>query len=725
MNFNTYFKLTSYAVVACGALTLLISDGISLLIAVIYATALIAAWYFENSRWQISEKLGLIFIVLALPLFYLDWQMMAAIMPRERAGAATLAHLILALSIVKLLQIKADRDWVFLYLISFFEVLLAAGLSISPLFLAALILYLLFAVCTIVAFEIQKSERQVKIVRSELHESNKKKTTWRLPIAATSILLLIMIFAVPLFFIMPRVGGAGMGNGGGGGGGASNFVGFSEKVALGAIGRLQQSDQVVMRVRIEDGGALALKDLRWRGVALDNFDNLNWRRTNQNNRQTESADEKGLVKFGMAGKAEDLTVQTFYVEPLETPVLFGIKRIIAVQSNFAALNTDSENSVFLPKMYAERNVYKVYSDTSQPDEQVLRNDNAAYSAASKRYLQLPEKYDNRIAELAQKVVQNAGARNRYEAASAIESFLQNDFGYTLDLKASGPEPLADFLFNWREGHCELFSTAMAVMLRTQGIATRVVNGFQAGEYNDAADAFIVSQKEAHSWVEVYFPESNAWVTFDPTPAAGRDLSAQANAEHGFIAAQVNKYLEAAQMFWLQYVVAFDNQEQRNLVRNLRDQFLQNQAKATEIGESWTAQISRWWSELSGKRGAAARFSAVLQIVLVLGALAVLIVLVWLLKKQRVFRRLFRFFRIKPETDMARIVEFYERMTEALARRGWRRAASQTPLEFANSVGAREALLITEAYNRVRFGEKRLTESESADIEIWLHQLEAR
>ena len=62
------------------------------------------------------------------------------------------------------------------------------------------------------------------------------------------------------------------------------------------------------------------------------------------------------------------------------------------------------------------------------------------------------------------------------------------------MKAAGEDPLADFLFNVREGHCEYFATAMAVMLRTQGIATRVVNGFQRGEYNETADVFVVRQR---------------------------------------------------------------------------------------------------------------------------------------------------------------------------------------------------------------------------------------
>src|SRR4030095_3447016 len=95
----------------------------------------------------------------------------------------------------------------------------------------------------------------------------------------------------------------------------------------------------------------------------------------------------------------------------------------------------------------------------------------------------------RIGDLARAMIVNRHARTRYDIAKAIESGLQEDYGYTLEMTATGPDPLADFLFNARKGHCEYFSTAMAIMLRTQGMATRVVNGFLPGEFNQAAGAF--------------------------------------------------------------------------------------------------------------------------------------------------------------------------------------------------------------------------------------------
>jgi len=102
---------------------------------------------------------------------------------------------------------------------------------------------------------------------------------------------------------------------------------------------------------------------------------------------------------------------------------------------------------------------------------------------------------------------------------AIEIYLRTRFGYTLQLPRVLPhDPLANFLFERKQGHCEYFASAMAVMLRTLRIPSRVVNGFQTGEYNDLTSQYVVRASNAHSWVEAYFP-GYGWVAFDPTPAA--------------------------------------------------------------------------------------------------------------------------------------------------------------------------------------------------------------
>src|SRR5436190_12334027 len=135
MNFNTYFRLASYATVAAAALALFATGGFSLWLLLAFAAAMACAWKLEGSRWQLTERVALLVIVLSLPVFYFDWRVITPILSdvsqagrtRINAEIGVLAHLILFLSAVKLLQTKADRDWFFLYLISFFQVLLAAA----------------------------------------------------------------------------------------------------------------------------------------------------------------------------------------------------------------------------------------------------------------------------------------------------------------------------------------------------------------------------------------------------------------------------------------------------------------------------------------------------------------------------------------------------------------------------------------------------------------------
>src|SRR6266700_1525775 len=144
MSFSTYFRVSSYAMVAVATLALVFAGGLNPGLALVRAATIIVAWKLESKKWPLSERVGLIIVLLSIPLFFLDWHYQRATGESgEKIGVNALAHLIVFLSAVKLLQVKSDRDWVFLYLISFFQVLLAAGLSFSPLFLAMLSLYLI------------------------------------------------------------------------------------------------------------------------------------------------------------------------------------------------------------------------------------------------------------------------------------------------------------------------------------------------------------------------------------------------------------------------------------------------------------------------------------------------------------------------------------------------------------------------------------------------------
>src|SRR6266404_4657435 len=719
MSFTTYFRLTSYATVAAAALALFVAHGVGAGLAIAFALIAIAAWKLEGTRWQLSERVALAVILISLPLFYFDWRILVPYLEIEflengqRAGVevTVLGHLILFLSAVKLLQRKADRDWFFLYLISFFVVLLAAGLSTKPVFLLTLAVYLLCALSTVVAFEIQKARRKVPAAQTRIliapdstifrklsmqRWRRRYHETRRLPFVSIGLLLFIVVLALPFFLIAPRTRANALVSSGNGLAGMS--IGFSDRVRLGEIGRLKSSDEIVMHVRIEANGARLSRDLRWRGVALDEFHGREWVKSPAAQRFEKKESDSGLFQVGTTEDLRRLAAQTFFVEPLDTPVLFGLPRIVALQGRLPFVRVDSEGSIQSRPHDQERAVYKVYSDTVTPDPSVLQADRLSYYVSAARYLALPDNLDSRIRATTRELIARSGARNGYDAARAVESYLRENYGYTLDLKAGGPDPLADFLFNVKEGHCEYFSTAMAVMLRTQGVATRVVNGFLPGQFNEAADAFTVRQSDAHSWVEVYFPETNSWVTFDPTPPAGRTSRVRTG-----LAAQLSKFSEALELMWFQYVIGYDKQEQRSLAASWQRRLFDLQRGSSDT--------------LDRARGA---LPALLQPVLVsIAGFGALLAIVLLARRVRHFgwRRGLKVWRSgEPESSR---VDFYERLIALLERQGIKRESYQTPLEFAAAVGLNEARAITSAYNRVRFGEEQLSVAERKQIELLL------
>ncbi|MCC6452862.1 MAG: DUF4129 domain-containing protein, partial [Acidobacteria bacterium] len=433
------------------------------------------------------------------------------------------------------------------------------------------------------------------------------------------------------------------------------------------------------------------------GVALDTFDGTAWSKSRPQIRETLVARLDGRIAIETPKPYAQLVEQEIYLEPIDTPVLFGQTKIVEVASGFPALYRDGYDSLAYPRT-GERSSYTVVSDISRPTAEELRTDIAPYGHDVERYLELPESYDKRIFSLAQEITSNA--HNRYDKAIAVRDYLRANLGYTLEMKAGGNEPLTDFLFNVREGHCEYFATAMAIMLRTQGVATRVVNGFHGGDYNNASGVTVVRQRNAHSWVEVYFPKEDQWVTFDPTPAAGRDLNSG-----GFVGftGQISKYLDALETVWIQYFVAFDSHGQAAISKGLRSSASEVNSATSAFFAEAARSLAEWWSDIRGDSGQDARLWAIAYFLLaafiaIAGFILIRRTARFLTKRGGIWRR--RFLGVNaahPDADA-----ILNELTELLARKGYVRAAGQTPLEFALGLPYPEAEGITTLYNRIRF-----------------------
>ncbi|WP_207642389.1 transglutaminase-like domain-containing protein [Pseudobacteroides cellulosolvens] len=134
-----------------------------------------------------------------------------------------------------------------------------------------------------------------------------------------------------------------------------------------------------------------------------------------------------------------------------------------------------------------------------------------------KYLQLPENLPNRIKELAEKITSTQN--NRYDKVKAIETYLSDNYKYTLtpDDTPSGRDFVDYFLFDLKKGYCTYYATSMVVMLRSLGIPARYVEGYIVTSGSKKGNEYHVTNEKAHAWVEAYF-EGFGWIKFEPTAA---------------------------------------------------------------------------------------------------------------------------------------------------------------------------------------------------------------
>ncbi|PSP76987.1 transglutaminase [Halobacteriales archaeon QS_1_68_20] len=172
--------------------------------------------------------------------------------------------------------------------------------------------------------------------------------------------------------------------------------------------------------------------------------------------------------------------------------------------------------------------YTVVSEVPQWSEDRLHEAGTDYpDDLADRYRQVPESTPDRLAEHTAEIT--ADARTRYDAAVAIEGWLAENKDYSLTVNRPDGDVAAGFVFRMSAGYCTYFATAMAVMLRTQGVPARLAVGYTPGEQVED-DRWVVRGLDSHAWTDVYFP-GIGWVPFDPTPAAPRDEVEQTRVEH--------------------------------------------------------------------------------------------------------------------------------------------------------------------------------------------------
>ena len=438
--------------------------------------------------------------LLYLGFFPIDWYYLS--------GSFLLAtvHMVFFLAVLKLITAKTARDFGYLKVIAGLELIAAAILSGGASFLIYLSIFVFFAIVAFASGEVYRGAADSATISRAGLPSFSLRLGW----LSGFLFLGILLLTAAMFLILPRTARAAFARLGPP---RARLMGFSNSVRLGEIGELKRNNTPVLHVRsYQNEGFLPVK---WRGSALSKFDGTSW--SNPEPDQLVRVDT-GVIALRNAVIGTRLGRNLIYqarLSPLISDTLFFAGNPETIRIDVPFLRYSRGGVFHVPPRFGARGLnYSVYGFL--PDEWAeVRFTTAPLAGPFRQELLSLPALDPRIPQLARDMT--AGASTEVEQARALESHLRHDYGYTLELLAKPvADPLSYFLFERKKGHCEYFASAMAVMLRTIGIPSRVITGFQSGTYNSMTGWQVVRESDAHSWVEAWL-DGRGWTTFDPTP----------------------------------------------------------------------------------------------------------------------------------------------------------------------------------------------------------------
>lgn len=380
------------------------------------------------------------------------------------------------LAVIKLFEMKKPRDFFIFVLI---VELLLVGHLLSADSLAVLVYVLVLSVILFYFLSVFNKQHEFHLDKERIQ-----------------ITLKVFLYSVPLalilFFAFPRLY---LGNLFTSNVKDKGLMGFSEKLRPGDMAELATSEEDIFRAKV-NGRPLSQFDMYWRGAVLARTDGFNWvpgyvkarhfyKFNEEKQKFTYEVDMDKLeksplfllegsskVRVKTRGKVERLTGHSYKVTPYNNQKIRYSARVV--------------HTGFYPLADKEKRVY----------------------------LQLPKQVPARVRDLAKKLGDGKDFDGKVQAVKNL--FFKKGFEYTLvPGKYEGERPLEEFLFVRKKGFCEHYSSAAAILFRLMGIHTRVLAGFQGGEFNPIGNYYLIQGRDAHAWVELFNPASG-WVRVDPT-----------------------------------------------------------------------------------------------------------------------------------------------------------------------------------------------------------------
>ncbi len=754
MRFLNRFKLLAYLVILLslvGFTYAAMDYGLMALSLLVWG---MSWWLVESSdatpfpRWMINVG------VLLVSLF-LFWELVIEHQPNLLLG---LGHFMTGLILCKLLEKKTNRDYAQLLILSLLLILSGSILTTSPIFAVFLVIYLGLGLYLSLIFHLQ-AETQSAVKRNAspdnmmLNPAHEKVIARDMRRITWSALIFLFVFASVVFVLFPRTGVPGIlakwriGTG-------QVQTGFTNRVTLGQLGHLHQSNAIVAEIRVtRDGKNIGNEGYQpyFMGSTLSVYlaKRHEWVAASSPSKSYLSIraarDQWTNLTYPNAYDRHDMITDHVMLRSIPDDTLFAQLPAVQVKLDrsaqitrlgdgtliFAAPGSNSVNySVRVPRHY-DRSLVGPQHPALFPS----RVEYSPFPSLSGYRVVRSAPIAKPIAAMARKIAgsllkkpitpKNIGDMYKL-LADRFCNYLRTHYPYSFDMTPVNPhiDPTEDFLLNKRKigGYCEYFASAMVMFCRSVGIPSRIVTGYHGGDYNPIAGYYIVRQKFAHAWVQVWIP-GRGWVSYDPSPASSLTSVEQPVRWYS----QFLDFFQWIRLQWLQTIIAFNNSMRLSIIHDVflffkvclqtTIHFVHVLAKqvrlfARSVRTSWTGRI------IAG--------------VMFITLMAMGILVTRRVRRQKgVVAEIVRHLDPRVARQMARDLAFVDHLMDSLRRLGSERNAEQTPLEYVreltliSGVELPEAHWLVEMFYALRYGDIKMNAAISEKIRESLAALDQR
>jgi transglutaminase-like putative cysteine protease len=415
--------------------------------------------FFKQSTTSFILKLASISSLIAIIAYY-----------RTLFDPEAAVSFLALISSFKILELNTRRDFVISFLIAFLLI------GTQALFFNSLFYFILMLLGIILTFSLWW------------------QLEYRLPTLSLGLkrtlsgMTLMLPFSLALFFLFPRY--------------STHFlslattdkmakVGFSEKISNTNVEALSLSSKIAFRANFKSS-APSTKDLYWRGVHHFRTDGFNWE---------QSYDIASGIQRDLESENSTYYYQ-IYLEQNFDGVLFLLNN--PSYFSYRGLNKSFSSDLHLARVSKFLKINN-YSARSQFKSIMARDQDL------NRYLSYPKSVSLKMIDLSRSLTLGI-TDNEKKMTALLDYFINNNFHYTL---APGKiSSLDDFIFSKKKGFCTHYASALAIMARINHIPTRLISGFQGGEWNEFGEYFIIRDNDAHTWVE--YLVDGQWRMIDPT-----------------------------------------------------------------------------------------------------------------------------------------------------------------------------------------------------------------